>query len=350
MATLDGDRTGNSLTGTDGRDQIEGHEGTNTIPGGAGDDTIDGGSQGATIFGGDGNDALTGGSGDDQLLGAAGDDAIDSTCNNATIFGGAGNDTIRTRFGTAHVDGGAGDDQIWPDGHSGTPNTWPSALARQRPYARLRSRARFRPYRRSQPGRHRHHPDRGPPDLDAEHRGRRPGRPHGAGPVLFLEPCRHRRPDPDPPGRVRQLQAAPGPSLPCFAAGSRIATPNGPRRIDRLRPGDLVATRDNGPRPVGRLLRRRVVPREMAAARDGGQCRAMPGADRGRRAGAGAAGPGHVAVAPARGADAGARRARGDCAHPPSGQETGSGPPEARPAQDPAAVSASASASEPRHA
>jgi hypothetical protein len=36
----------------------------------------------------------------------------------------------------------------------------------------------------------------------------------------------------------------------CFAVGTLIATPNGAVPVERIRPGDLVLTRDNGPRPV----------------------------------------------------------------------------------------------------
>lgn len=36
----------------------------------------------------------------------------------------------------------------------------------------------------------------------------------------------------------------------CFAAGTRILTPDGERRIDDLSPGDLVMTRDNGEQPI----------------------------------------------------------------------------------------------------
>ena len=36
----------------------------------------------------------------------------------------------------------------------------------------------------------------------------------------------------------------------CFAAGTRIASPNGWRKVERLCPGDLVMTADDGPVPV----------------------------------------------------------------------------------------------------
>jgi hypothetical protein len=38
--------------------------------------------------------------------------------------------------------------------------------------------------------------------------------------------------------------------VPCFIAGTRIATPEGPRPVERIRTGDLVLTLDNGPQRV----------------------------------------------------------------------------------------------------
>ena len=39
-------------------------------------------------------------------------------------------------------------------------------------------------------------------------------------------------------------------SIPCFVAGTMIDTPDGPRAVEVLEPGDLVNTRDNGPCPI----------------------------------------------------------------------------------------------------
>lgn len=36
----------------------------------------------------------------------------------------------------------------------------------------------------------------------------------------------------------------------CFTKGTRLLTPDGPRRIEDLRPGDMVQTRDNGPQEI----------------------------------------------------------------------------------------------------
>lgn len=44
----------------------------------------------------------------------------------------------------------------------------------------------------------------------------------------------------------------------CFTPNTLIATPKGPRPVQSLRPDDLVTTRDNGPRPLRWIGKRRV--------------------------------------------------------------------------------------------
>jgi hypothetical protein len=39
-------------------------------------------------------------------------------------------------------------------------------------------------------------------------------------------------------------------TIPCFVAGTRIQTPDGPVVVEDIQPGDLVMTRDEGPQPV----------------------------------------------------------------------------------------------------
>ena len=54
--------------------------------------------------------------------------------------------------------------------------------------------------------------------------------------------------------------------LPCFTAGALIETPEGPRPIEALEAGDLVLTRDNGPRPVRWIARRHLDANALRAA------------------------------------------------------------------------------------
>lgn len=48
-------------------------------------------------------------------------------------------------------------------------------------------------------------------------------------------------------------------SVPCFTVGTKIATPDGPRPVESLRPGDLVLTQDEGAQPL-RWIGHRQVP------------------------------------------------------------------------------------------
>ena len=49
--------------------------------------------------------------------------------------------------------------------------------------------------------------------------------------------------------------------VPCFVAGTRIATPGGPVLVEDLRPGDMVLTRDDGAQVLRWIGRRRVAAR-----------------------------------------------------------------------------------------
>lgn len=55
------------------------------------------------------------------------------------------------------------------------------------------------------------------------------------------------------------------PGVPCFSAGTEIATATGPRPVEAIAPGDLVMTRDHGLRPV-RWAGQVTVPAEGALA------------------------------------------------------------------------------------
>ena len=53
--------------------------------------------------------------------------------------------------------------------------------------------------------------------------------------------------------------------LVCFVAGTLIDTPDGPRTVEALRPGDLVCTLDGGPQPVRWIGQRTLSPRDLRA-------------------------------------------------------------------------------------
>jgi len=54
-------------------------------------------------------------------------------------------------------------------------------------------------------------------------------------------------------------------SVPCFVAGTLISTPRGEIPVERLRPGDLVETRDDGPQPLRWIGGRTVAAQDMFA-------------------------------------------------------------------------------------
>ncbi len=93
---------GKSLTGTPGKDFLEG---------GAGNDRIEALGDDDTVFGGGGNDFLEGGAGNDFLDGGTGNDRIESGSGNDTVIGGDGNEWI---------EGESGNDLLYGDGKSGT--------------------------------------------------------------------------------------------------------------------------------------------------------------------------------------------------------------------------------------
>lgn len=135
MPTINGSDRDDTLVGTgdddvifggNGRDSIEGNGGADTIfgggasdsiSGGLGDDVIDGGSSRDTIDAGDGNDIVDGGNGEDSIIGGLGDDTLDGGQGQDTVDGGVGNDSLAGGQGDDDLFGGTGNDEL--DGGQG---------------------------------------------------------------------------------------------------------------------------------------------------------------------------------------------------------------------------------------
>ncbi|MEH7827382.1 Hint domain-containing protein [Gemmobacter denitrificans] len=66
--------------------------------------------------------------------------------------------------------------------------------------------------------------------------------------------------------------------IPCFTAGTRIATPDGTRRVEDLQVGDLVLTADHGPQPIRWIGRRDLTAADLQAAPQLCPIRIAPGA------------------------------------------------------------------------
>lgn len=139
----------------------------------------------------------------------------------------------------------------------GAPALWlarPLARTDHRPRARSRLR-RVSPLVRARPETPADLPDEAPPGglILTDGQQTFPARLVGRGPatVIVFDPW---LPPPDTDLWVLSCAKAPLPGRPALpgglASGTRIDTPDGPRPVQDLEPGDLVLTRDDGPQPV----------------------------------------------------------------------------------------------------
>lgn len=235
------------LYGGDGHDVVLGGEGDDTLYGGAGNDSLEGGGGNDLLYGGDGSDFMHGGEGDDTLFGEAGDDTLDGGLGNDELYGGAGDDRLYGNDGDDLLVGGPGEDTL--DGGRGNDTLIGGAGAD------------------SMIGGHgsdlfivNEHGhgigdtiDGGTGAGDWDVLDLRGSAPEGGSMVLrdvvntggsqrgFVDYY-------DADGNLlgslefHNIEEV----VPCFTPGSLIATPKGLRRIEDLRPGDRVVTRDNG--------------------------------------------------------------------------------------------------------
>ncbi|MBD3663089.1 Hint domain-containing protein [Sulfitobacter aestuariivivens] len=201
-----------NLFGTSGNDTLNGEGEDDLIDLGAGDDFANGGAGNDTILGGEGNDDLFGGEGDDTVDGGAGDDLITGGAGADSLLGGDGNDQFYGLTVGDFINGGEGGDDfdrlfltdLVPPGGSYVINADPNNPD---------------------------NPEFGTIDVfDAED--------NLQGSVTFknIEKI-------DPP---KEPPIDPPPPPPCFTPGTLIATPKGERKVEDLKVGDRVITRDNG--------------------------------------------------------------------------------------------------------
>jgi len=227
------------LYGQDDDDTISGGDGEDFIDGGIDDDLLFGNASNDTILGGQGNDTIDGGDGNDEIEGGIGIDIIDGGLGNDTIRGGAGNDIINGGDGNDEIRGGDGADTLSGgdggdlfidvsdgdiiDGGSGDPATDFDVL-------NLTGLL--------QPGGsyviENAVPDTDPLDAIDD------GSPNDGqdGTVVFrdaggVETARI---------NFTNIESI----VPCFTPGTLIATAKGQIRVEDLKPGDRVITRDNG--------------------------------------------------------------------------------------------------------
>ncbi|MEL7090771.1 MAG: Hint domain-containing protein, partial [Pseudomonadota bacterium] len=108
-----------SVEGGAGNDTIDGGSGNDTLRGGEGNDSVDGGDGVDILYGGDGNDTLSGNGDGDYILGDAGNDQIFGGDGDDAATGGADNDTVWGGAGSDLLYGGDGDDYVLGDGSNG---------------------------------------------------------------------------------------------------------------------------------------------------------------------------------------------------------------------------------------
>ncbi|MCD9146787.1 Hint domain-containing protein [Pseudophaeobacter flagellatus] len=264
--TIDGGIDDDTIDGGDDDDLIIGGEGSDSMIGGAGNDTIyggldpafpdglnitDDGSDGRpvdpdptngmdTIDGGAGDDVIYGQDDDDLISGGAGNDMIDAGIDDDSVTGGTGDDTILGGQGDDVLDGGAGLDQI----DLGAGDGADSALGGTGSDTITGLSQNDIVYG----GEDDDDSDVDVLDLTGAAEAQNPGgslsvelddtNPEN-GVVTFFNA------DGDITGTSNfyEIETV---VVPCFTPGTRIATPEGERRVEDLVVGDRVITRDNG--------------------------------------------------------------------------------------------------------
>ncbi|MBM2294229.1 Hint domain-containing protein [Sulfitobacter pseudonitzschiae] len=201
--TYDGRSVSNFIDGGAGNDTISGEGGNDSLLGGSGDDSVSGGAGDDTVLGNSGNDVLSGGTGNDTFVYASGDGADTITDFNTGNTGALNDgDTTNNDF----IDLSAHYDDIWElradfadDGRLNQSNAT---------------------------------------DLSGNAVDYSDNTQFAPGDSLTFQ------------GANQSSFAADNTGVVCFASGTLILTPAGEVPVERLRPGDLVLTKDNGPKPV----------------------------------------------------------------------------------------------------
>ncbi len=249
--TLDGGIDDDLIMGGQGDDSLIGSHGSDTLDGGQGNDTLDGSNiasleltddidvntendrdflDGETgndlILGGDDDDTLYGDSGEDTLDGGIDEDELHGGNDDDTLLGGQGDDTLNGDAGVDSIDGGADRDLIIVSSASEGAGDFVTGNNTGDDFDTL-----------DLSGVGREGVDWRLVNVRDDDDGARPSNGidgtveflNGAGDVTGTMDFEN----------IEQI-------VPCFTPGTLIATPEGERLVEDLKPGDRVITRDNG--------------------------------------------------------------------------------------------------------
>jgi Ca2+-binding RTX toxin-like protein len=281
--TLNGNAGNDSLTGGGGNDILYGGAGNDTLAGGAGQDSLYGGDGDDSISGGGGVDVIDGGAGNDRLDGGAGNDTVRGYGGNDTVYGGDGDDYVQGNAGDDVLYGGAGNDYV--DGGTGNDTVTSGSGNDIIDLDRYGGDDVVTDF------------DLGDDDMDGftndqldvgDLRGPG-GLPVTAYDVVVTDDgfgnAKLTFPEGETlilqgvsPAQMSNAQQMYRSGIPCFTTGTMILTPRGEVPVERLRPGDLVTTRDNGPQPICWAGMRRLSAADLAAMPELCPVRLAPGA------------------------------------------------------------------------
>lgn len=230
--------------------------GDDTITGGGGDDYLDGGDGQDYIDGGAGNDTIYGQDDDDIIYGGAGDDYIDGGIDDDTIYAGAGHDTVHGGEDQDTIYGGGDSDYLYGDDDQDTIYVTFTDVTSGVYDTTV-------------------HGGAGGVDWDTLNLSELLSN----GWVITYEV---QNPDSDGNGYDGQIQLYNAGTneyaninytnieeiIPCFTPGTLIATPKGEMKVEELKVGDRVITRDNGIQEIRWIGHKALTGAELAARRE----------------------------------------------------------------------------------
>lgn len=202
-------------------------EGNDTIEGGEGNDEIFGQGGNDNLSGDDGDDIIEGGTGNDTISGGKGDDQIDAGDGQDTVLGGNGNDTIFGGGDNDSLTGQGGRDTIIIDqlGASGNNDTVVDGSSAGDDFDTLYISPLL---------------DSGWSITNFTRNPESNGNPGFDGVIEF-----------ERGGDTARIEYSDIEDfIFCFTPGAFVVTESGTQRVDQLRPGDKVQTRDNGIREI----------------------------------------------------------------------------------------------------